>query len=69
MGDYKMEKVLVYFFMGYDITKDKMVKSKSRATLDFINKHNFHPILGSDKYVETKKLDENSLYHEHCVEI
>ena len=53
----------VYYFQLYDIANDKIIKSKRRANMYFINKHNFDPIIESKLEVPIENLDPYGFYN------
>ena len=57
-----MEKVNVYFFSGYQISTDKIIRSKRMATLEAIKRFGCAPIMDTAKEVYTHELDDNGRY-------
>jgi hypothetical protein len=57
-----MQKVTVYFFTGYQISTDKIIRSKRMATLEAIKKFGCTPIMDTAKEVYTHELDDNGRY-------
>jgi len=57
-----MARVTVYYFKGYDIGSGLMILSKQMATREWIDKHNYTPLMDTAKKVDTSSLDDNGLY-------
>lgn len=61
-GDMPMPKTTVYYFIGYDIATDQMIRSKRMATRERIKRFNCSPLNQTAKEVDTSELDDNGLY-------
>jgi hypothetical protein len=61
-GDMPMPKTTVYYFIGYDIATDKMIRSKRMATRERIKRFNFSPLNETAIEVDTSELDDNGFY-------
>lgn len=59
-----MSKVKVYYFKRGEIVPGETCDSKSMATLEWIEKQNFTPILETGKEIDDSALDPNGLYRE-----
>lgn len=57
-----MQKVAVYFFTGYQISTDRILRSKRMATLEAIKNFGCVPLMDTAKEVFTHELDDNGLY-------
>jgi hypothetical protein len=60
--DMPMPKITVYYFTGYDIATDQMIRSKRMATRERIKRFNCSPLNQTAKEVDTSELDDNGLY-------
>jgi hypothetical protein len=61
-GDTPMPKTTVYYFIGYDIANDQMIRSKRMATRERIKRFNCSPLNDTAKEVDTSELDDNGFY-------
>ncbi|MGD0489110.1 MAG: hypothetical protein ABSB94_18225 [Syntrophorhabdales bacterium] len=60
-----MSKVTVYYFKGYDIISDQMLRSKRMATLEWIKENPcFGALVETAKEIDTSTLDADGLYRE-----
>jgi len=59
-------KVTVFYFQGYDITSDQIIRSKSMASLERIKnyKQGFEAIKDTAKEVNIADLDRDGHYRE-----
>ena len=57
-----MPKTTVYYFIGYDIATDQMIRSKRMATRERIKSFNYSPLNQTAKEVDTSELDDNGFY-------
>ena len=57
-----MPKITVYYFTGYVIRSDQVVRSKRPATLEFISTHHYDPIKETAMEVDIADLDGNGFY-------
>lgn len=57
-----MPKITVYYFTGYNITTDQIIRSKRMATLEAIKTFNGTPLMETAKEVDTSDLDGNGRY-------
>lgn len=53
--------VTLYYFEGYDFEADKIVRSKRPATIEFIEKYRFEPVLDSPVEVDSSQVDAQGL--------
>jgi hypothetical protein len=61
-GDTPMPKITVYYFTGYNIVTDEMIRSKRMASRETIRRFNYTPLNQTAKEVDTSELDDNGLY-------
>jgi hypothetical protein len=61
-GDVPMPKTTVYYFIGYDIATDQMIRSKRMASRETIRRFNYKPLNHTAKEVNTSELDDNGFY-------
>ena len=54
-------KMTLYFFEGYDFVDDKIVRSKRPATIEFIEKYRFQPVLDNPIEADSSQLDAQGL--------
>jgi hypothetical protein len=59
-----MSKARVYYFKGYDINSDRILRSKRMATLKWIKENRFAAIMETGKEIDTSALDADGLYRE-----
>lgn len=57
-----MQKVTVYFFSGYQISKDRIKRSKRMATLEAIKNFGCVPLMDTVREVFAHDLDYNGRY-------
>ena len=57
-----MPMITVYYFTGYDIATDKVIRSKRMATLETIREYKCTPLKETAKEVNTSELDDNGRY-------
>ena len=57
-----MPKITVYYFIGYDIATDQMIRSKRMATREKIKSFGCSPLNQTAKEVDTSELDDNGFY-------
>ena len=57
----KPAKVTLYYFEGYDFEDDKIVRSKRPATIEFIEKYRFQPVLDAPIEADSSQLDAQGL--------
>ena len=60
-----MSKVTVYYFKGYDIISDQILRSKRMATLEWIKENRcFAALIETAKEIHISALDADGLYRE-----
>ena len=57
-----MPKITVYYFTGYDIVTDQIIRSKRMASRERIRRFNCSPLNHTAKEVDTSELDDNGFY-------
>ena len=59
-----MQKVTVYYFTGYNIRTDQVIRSKRMATLETIKRFGCAPLMDTAKDVDASTLDAEGRYEE-----
>ena len=57
-----MQKITVYYFTKYDIKTDQEVPSIRMATLEYIDRIEGTPLMGTAKEINVTDLDDNGRY-------
>ena len=62
-----MAKSTVYYFNGYDIRCDQVIRSKRPAPLEAIKLFNGVPLMNTAMQVDSDRLDGNGFYVDHAL--
>ena len=57
-----MDKITVYYFQGYSITKDEIIIPKRMATIETIKRYSCVPLMDTAKEVNVSEVDEDGRY-------
>jgi hypothetical protein len=57
-----MPKATVYYFTGYNIVTDEIIRSKRMATLETIERFRCAPLMDTAREVDVSELDDSGRY-------